>query len=89
MGDLPPVFILAGGLGTRLQSMVSDRPKVLAEVGCVPFLDLQLKSLTRQGIREVVLLTGYMSEQIASFIGNEHFTIVNRHIKGRRIVWVA
>ena len=70
MGDLPPVFILAGGLGTRLQSMVSDRPKVLAEVGCVPFLDLQLKWLERQGIQEVVLLAGYMSEQIASFIGN-------------------
>jgi NDP-sugar pyrophosphorylase family protein len=70
MGELPPVFILAGGLGTRLRKVVSDRPKALAEADGVPFLDLQLKWLAKQGIEEVVLLTGCMSKQIVSFIGD-------------------
>ena len=34
-----PVVILAGGLGTRLQSVLSDRPKGLAPIGDEPFAD--------------------------------------------------
>jgi NDP-sugar pyrophosphorylase family protein len=70
MGDLPTVFILAGGLGTRLRSVVKDRPKALAEADGTPFLDLQLKWLVKQGVREVILLTGYMSNKIKTFIGD-------------------
>lgn len=36
-------IILAGGLGTRLQSVVSDRPKVPAEVSGRPFLTYLLE----------------------------------------------
>jgi NDP-sugar pyrophosphorylase family protein len=70
MGDLPTVFILAGGLGTRLQSVVYDRPKTLAEAEGTPFLEFQLKWLEKQGVSEVILLTGYMSDKIKSFISD-------------------
>jgi NDP-sugar pyrophosphorylase family protein len=70
MGELPAVFILAGGMGTRLQSVVNDRPKALAEADGSPFLDFQLKWLVIQGVRKVILLTGYMSKQITTFIGD-------------------
>jgi len=68
MANLPRVFILVGGLGSRLKSIARNRPKALMETGGVAFLDLQLKWLVRQGIQDVVLLTGHKSEQISHFI---------------------
>jgi len=70
MAKMPKVLILAGGLGTRLRSVVHDRPKALAEIGGVPFLNLQLKWLANQGVKNVFLLAGYMSDQIVSFVGD-------------------
>ena len=68
--NLPPVLILAGGLGTRLKSVVHDRPKVLAQTAGVPFLVIQLRWLSQQGFQNIVLLTGHKSDQIASFVGD-------------------
>jgi NDP-sugar pyrophosphorylase family protein len=62
--------ILAGGLGTRLRSVVSDRPKVLATVRGRPFLACLLEQLAEAGMRRVVLLTGYRGEQIADEFGD-------------------
>ena len=36
------LLVLAGGFGTRLQSVIADVPKALAPVGNVPFLHLQI-----------------------------------------------
>lgn len=67
----PPVCILAGGLGTRLGSIVSDTPKSLLEVGGQPFIVHQLELLSRHGIREAVLLVGHLGEQIERRVGSE------------------
>lgn len=64
-----PVIILAGGLGTRLRSVVSDRPKPLATVGGRPFLELLLDQIEASGGREVVLATGYLGDAIESRFG--------------------
>jgi len=64
--------ILAGGRGTRLQSVVADRPKVLAVVRGRPFLSYLLDQLVEAGVREVVLCTGYMAEQIRGVFGNQY-----------------
>ena len=61
--------ILAGGLGTRLRSVVSDRPKVLANVGGRPFIEYLLDQLLLEGIGSVVLCTGYMADQIQNQFG--------------------
>jgi NDP-sugar pyrophosphorylase family protein len=68
MGDFPLILILVGGLGSRLKSVVSDRPKALAEAEGVPFLDIQLSWLVKQGARDVVLLTGFKAQNIDSYI---------------------
>ena len=52
--------ILVGGQGTRLQSVVSDRPKVLAEISGKPFLAYLFDQLLNSGIQKVVLCSGYM-----------------------------
>ena len=62
--------ILAGGLGLRLRSSVPGLPKALAPVGGRPFLDYQLEYAVSEGIRTVVLCTGYLSDRIASHVGD-------------------
>jgi NDP-sugar pyrophosphorylase family protein len=66
------VAILAGGLGTRLRSLVPDRPKVLAEVGGRPFLHWWLDALDRQGCSDIVLCAGYKADQLGDTLGHFH-----------------
>jgi NDP-sugar pyrophosphorylase family protein len=78
-GALPPVCVLAGGLGTRLGERVRDTPKPLLQVAGRPFLVHQLALLADHGVREVVLCVGYRAEQIASSIGPERFGVRVRY----------
>ena len=62
--------VLAGGLGTRLRPVVSDRPKVLAAVHGRPFLSYVLDQLAAAGVLRVVLCTGYLGEQVHRVFGS-------------------
>jgi len=64
--------ILVGGRGTRLQSVVSDRPKVLAMVRGRPFLAYLLDQLISLGISEVVFCSGYMFDKIQGCFGDSY-----------------
>lgn len=68
--QLPPTVILAGGLGTRLRSVVPDRPKSMALVAGKPFLIHQLEWLHTNGVKSVVLCVGYKGQQIVDYIGD-------------------
>jgi D-glycero-alpha-D-manno-heptose 1-phosphate guanylyltransferase len=57
-------LVLAGGMGTRLRSVVSDRPKPMALVNGAPFIEILIDSLAAKGIREFVLLVGHMADII-------------------------
>ena len=69
------VIILAGGLGTRLASVVSDVPKPMAPVAGKPFLEQVLKSLPLQHIAKVILAVGYKYEKIEEYYGSVYNTI--------------
>ncbi|MEE3413351.1 MAG: nucleotidyltransferase family protein [Bacteroidales bacterium] len=62
------VIILAGGLGTRLRSVVNDKPKCMAEVNGKPFLYYWLQYLARFSFKRIVLSLGYKSEMVISWI---------------------
>jgi len=66
------VAVLAGGFGTRLRSVVADRPKVLAQIRSQPFLTYLLDQIAAAGCRSVVLCTGYLGEQIESTFGKNY-----------------
>lgn len=63
-------LILAGGLGTRLRSIVSDKPKAMASMGEKPFLAYQIEFLHNYGVESVVLCIGYLHEQIQDYFGD-------------------
>jgi len=64
--------LLVGGMGTRLRSVVQNTPKPLAAVGERPFLELLVRQLSRQGIRRLVMCTGYRAQDIERDLGDGH-----------------
>jgi D-glycero-alpha-D-manno-heptose 1-phosphate guanylyltransferase len=61
---LNTAIILAGGMGTRLKTIISDLPKPMAPIMNVPFLTYQLNYLKHFGIKKVIFSVGYLSEKI-------------------------
>ena len=70
-----PAIVLAGGLGTRLRSVIQDIPKPMAPVNGKPFLHYIFQYLKQEQIREVILSVGYKHETIEDFFGNEYLGI--------------
>ena len=68
---LKEAIILAGGFGTRLQTVVSDVPKPMASINKIPFLNYMFNYLKHYHIEHVVLSTGYLSEKIVDYYKNE------------------
>ena len=56
--------ILAGGLGTRLKSIVPDLPKPMADINGKPFLEIILENLYIQGFKRIILSTCFKSKII-------------------------
>ncbi|MFC1811230.1 nucleotidyltransferase family protein [Thermodesulfobacteriota bacterium] len=72
-------LILSGGLGTRLQHALPDRPKVLAPVAGRPFLSYLLDQLISTGFRHVILCVGYKGKQIREAFGDKYREIIIRY----------
>lgn len=64
-------IILAGGFGTRLQTVVNDVPKPMAPVAGKPFLDYIFLYLKHYGITHVVLSTGYLAHKVSDHYKQE------------------
>ncbi|EAK9910772.1 D-glycero-D-manno-heptose 1-phosphate guanosyltransferase, partial [Campylobacter coli] len=64
-------IVLAGGLGTRLRSVVQDLPKPMAPINGEPFLAFVLEHLKKQGITEVILSVSYKYELIQEYFKDE------------------
>ena len=62
------VCILAGGLGSRLREVVSDRQKAVAEVAGEPFVCRIIRQIAAAGIRRIVLCVGYKAESVEAVL---------------------
>ena len=63
-------IVLAGGLGTRLRSVVQNVPKPMAPVQGKPFLELLLSYYRAQGITRFILSVGHLAHIIQDHFGN-------------------
>ncbi|MDH7592752.1 MAG: sugar phosphate nucleotidyltransferase [Methanomicrobiales archaeon] len=61
--------VLAGGEGSRLRPLTKNRPKAMIRVGNRPILASTLDALLKNGIREIVVVAGYRSEQVLDYLG--------------------
>jgi D,D-heptose 1,7-bisphosphate phosphatase len=70
MNPTKKVVILAGGKGTRLKSVLGDKPKPLATVAGRTLLERQIDMAVEQGVDEVHLLVHHLADPIRDHIGN-------------------
>lgn len=80
-----PLLVLAGGFGTRLQSVLSGYPKALAPVCGRPFLSLQIEHWKKQGIYSFIFLLHHHADMIIAFIKSEE----NKLLKDCKIKYVT
>src|SRR5437667_7882292 len=57
-------------MGTRLRSVAPSAPKPLASIGGQSFLELLVRQLRHQGIRRLVMCSGYLADQIENKFGD-------------------
>ncbi|MFA6217307.1 MAG: HAD-IIIA family hydrolase [Candidatus Omnitrophota bacterium] len=62
--------IFCGGLGVRLRPITDTMPKPMVMINGVPFLQYLLEQLKDNGISEILLMTGYLGEQIRNYFGD-------------------
>ena len=65
--EIVPIFILCGGLGTRLGNAAGNRPKPLLEIGDQPIVTHIMRSYRRFGFRRFVLCTGHRHDVVSSY----------------------
>lgn len=67
------VVILCGGKGTRLNEVVNDRPKPMAEINGRSFLDILIGYVSCFGFKRVILSVCYMADYIKDYYRNKRF----------------
>ncbi|MEH7225020.1 sugar phosphate nucleotidyltransferase [Bacillus sp. JJ1566] len=78
-------IILAAGMGTRLRPLTTHTPKSLVEVGGEPMAERQIRFLHEKGIKDIVVVTGYLHEKFnyleekygVKLIHNDKYDIYN------------
>ena len=65
-----PVFIMAGGFGTRLRPLTDTCPKPMLKIGDKPILETVIRSFIKAGFVNFYISTHYMPEQIQDHFGN-------------------
>lgn len=78
------VVILCGGLGTRLRSIIIDKPKVLAKIGNQTFLDVLIDNISFYGLKHIILCVGHLRDHIKRHFDyhcNEHYNYINYNIR--------
>lgn len=68
-------IILAGGMGTRLRSVVPDLPKPMAPISERPFLGYLMDYWINQGVNEFIISVGYKKELIMDYFGSSYKSI--------------
>jgi glucose-1-phosphate cytidylyltransferase len=81
--SLPPVAILAGGLGSRLSEETTLRPKPLVEIGGKPIIWHVMKHYDAYGMNEFAIALGYKKEAVIRYFLDLHTSNRNLTVRTR------
>ena len=87
MNRLEQAAILCGGVGTRLRPLTDTIPKPMVPVNGRPFLAYLVHQLRDQGVRRIVLITGYRGEMIREYFGDGRATGVEISYSHGPVEW--
>jgi len=65
-----PIFLMAGGFGTRLHPLTEDMPKPLLKVGSKPILEMIIEQFISHGFHNFYISTYFKSEKIRNYFKN-------------------
>ncbi len=65
--------IMAGGKGTRIQSVVSDIPKPMIKIGKIPVMEYGIKNLVDQGFKDIIITVSHLGRIIKEYFGDGSF----------------
>ena len=61
------VIIMAGGKGTRIQSIANDIPKPMIKINGMPVLEHEIKNLVRQGYKDIIITVSHLGSIIMDY----------------------
>ncbi len=67
--------ILAAGVGSRLRPLTDNVPKCMIEVNGIKIIDRQIKNLVLNGIMDIVIITGYQSRILESYVKQKYSSV--------------
>jgi histidinol-phosphate phosphatase family protein len=83
MRKITQAVIFVGGQGARLRPLTLTTPKPLLRIHGKPFAEYLVELLKRNGIEEIIFLTGYLAEQFPAYFGDgSKFGVRIRHSQG-------
>ena len=62
--------MLLAGRGSRLEELTDNKPKCLVQVNNTPILHRMLDELSCLQVKKIILVTGYLHEQIYEYVGD-------------------
>jgi D,D-heptose 1,7-bisphosphate phosphatase len=62
--------IMAGGKGTRIQSIAADIPKPMIPINGTPVLEREILSLRDQGFKDIIITVSHLGDQIINYFGD-------------------
>lgn len=62
--------IMAGGKGTRIQSIAADIPKPMIPIDGIPVLEREIISLRDQGFKDIIITVSHLGSIIMDYFGD-------------------
>lgn len=66
--NMPPILVLAGGLGTRVEHLSNNMPKCLIPINGRPFIDWQLDLFESNNINQIIFSVGHKENEIKKYL---------------------